>query len=99
SSMDCDKDLFRFREQDWTVSLATTHGRERVELKVGNYQRGKLKQRNPTSAQLCKHRDGHFYLHIQITDEAPDSRFKTSRHLRRVVLVPFEAFFWRDTLT
>jgi putative transposase len=76
SSMDCDKDLFRFREQDWTVSLATVHGRERVELKVGNYQRGKLKGRNPTSAQLCKHRDGQFYLHIQIKDEAPDSSVK-----------------------
>ncbi|MEQ9624054.1 MAG: transposase, partial [Coleofasciculus chthonoplastes F1-TOW-03] len=79
TSMDCDKDLFRFREQDWTVSLATTHGRKRVELKVGNYQRGKrgkLKGRNPTSAQLCKHRDGQFYLHIQIKDEAPDSSVK-----------------------
>ncbi|MEQ9614678.1 MAG: hypothetical protein RLN61_06445, partial [Algiphilus sp.] len=53
--------------------------RERVELKVGNYQRGKrgkLKGRNPTSAQLCKHRDGQFYLHIQIKDEAPDSSVK-----------------------
>ena len=73
SSMDCDKDLFRFREQDSTVSLATIHGRERIELNAGNYQRGKLKGRNPTSAQLCKHRDGHFYLHIQIKDDAPDS--------------------------
>lgn len=72
SSMDCDKDLFRFREQDWTISLATIHGRERIELKVGNYQRGKLKGRNPTSAQLCKHRDSQFYLHIQIKDDAPD---------------------------
>ena len=73
SSMDCDKDLFRFREQDSTVSLATIHGRERIELNAGNYQRGKLKGRNPTSAQLCKHRDGQFYLHIQIKDDAPDS--------------------------
>jgi predicted transposase len=73
SSMDCDKDLFRFREQDWTISLATIHGRERIELNVGNYQRGKLKGRNPTSAQLCQHRDGQFYLHIQIKDDAPDS--------------------------
>lgn len=73
SSMDCDKDLFRFREQDWTISLATIHGRERIELNAGNYQRGKLKGRNPTSAQLCKHRDGQFYLHIQIKDDAPDT--------------------------
>ncbi len=74
TSMDCDKDLFRFREHDWTVSLATIHGRERVDLKVGNYQRGKLKGRNPTSAQLCKHRDGQFYLHIQVKDDAPDAQ-------------------------
>ena len=74
SSMDCDKDLFRFREQDWTVSLATIHGRERIELSVGNYQRGKLKGKQPTSAQLCKHRDGHFYLHIQVKDDAPDPK-------------------------
>ncbi len=74
TSMDCDKDLFRFREHDSTVSLATIHGRERVDLKVGNYQRGKLKGRNPTSAQLCKHRDGQFYLHIQVKDDAPDAQ-------------------------
>ncbi|MEQ8756266.1 MAG: transposase [Coleofasciculus sp. G1-WW12-02] len=74
SSMDCDKDLFRFTQKDWTVSLATIHGRERIELKVGNYQRGKLKGRNPTSAQLCKHRDCQFYLHIQIKDGAPDPK-------------------------
>ena len=72
TSMDCDKDLFRFREHDWTVSLATIHGRERIEIKAGNYQRGKLKATNPTSAQLCKHRDGLYYLHIQIKDDAPD---------------------------
>ncbi|MEQ9622464.1 RNA-guided endonuclease InsQ/TnpB family protein [Coleofasciculus chthonoplastes] len=83
SSMDCDKDLFRLREHDWTVSLATVQGRERVEtfhgrsvqsLKPGNYQKGKLKGRKPTSAQLCKHRDGQFYLHIQIKDTPPDPK-------------------------
>jgi transposase len=40
-------------------------------LNIGNYQRGKLKGKNPTSAQLCKHRDGKYYIHIQIKDEAP----------------------------
>ncbi|MEQ8541079.1 MAG: hypothetical protein RIB93_26935 [Coleofasciculus sp. D1-CHI-01] len=73
-SMDCDKDLFRLREHDWTVSLATVRGRERVKLNPGNYQRGKLKGRNPTSSQLCKHRDGQFYLHIQIKDTPPDPK-------------------------
>ncbi|WP_446371854.1 RNA-guided endonuclease InsQ/TnpB family protein [Coleofasciculus sp. G3-WIS-01] len=83
SSMDCDKDLFRLREHDWTVSLATVQGRERVEtrhgasvqsLKPGNYQKGKLKGRKSTSAQLCKHRDGQFYLHVQIKDTPPDPK-------------------------
>ena len=72
TSMDCDKDLFTFREKDWQVSLATVQGRERVKLNAGNYQRGKLKGCKPTSAQLCKHRDGSFYLHIQLKDEAPE---------------------------
>jgi putative transposase len=71
TSMDCDKDLFTFREKDWQVSLATVQGREKVKLNVGNYQRGKLKGCKPTAAQLCKHRDGNFYLHIQLKDEAP----------------------------
>ncbi|MEQ8752518.1 MAG: hypothetical protein RID09_03230 [Coleofasciculus sp. G1-WW12-02] len=44
SSMDCDKDLFRFREHDWTVSLATVQGRERVELKPGNYLQRKAQR-------------------------------------------------------
>ena len=69
TSMDCDRDLFRLREQDWTVSLATIQGRERVKLEAGNYQRGKLAGRTPTSAQLCKHRNGNFYLHIQLKNE------------------------------
>jgi len=70
TSMDCDKDLFTFREKDWQVSLATVQGREKVKLSAGNYQRGKLKGCRPTSAQLCKHRDGNFYLHIQLKHEA-----------------------------
>jgi putative transposase len=72
TSMDCDRDLFTFREKDWQVSLATVQGREKVKLNVGGYQKGKLKGCKPTSAQLCKHRDGNFYLHIHLKDDAPD---------------------------
>src|ERR671933_1220547 len=101
SSMDCDKDLFGLREQDWTVSLATIHGRERIELKVGNYQRGKLKGTNPTSAQLCKHRDGQYYLHIQVKDDAPDPK-GTDKMLgidlgRRDIAVTSESQKWDGT--
>ena len=101
SSMDCDKDLFRFREQDWTISLATIHGRERIELKAGNYQRGKLKGRNPTSAQLCRHGDGHYYLHIQIKNLAPEPT-DTKKTLgidlgRRDIAVTSEGQKWDGT--
>jgi IS605 OrfB family transposase len=71
TSADYDARIFAFREKDWTVSLTLVGGRERIKLRAGNYQRGKLAGRKPTSAQLCKHRDGQYYIHIQLKDEAP----------------------------
>lgn len=71
TSADYDARIFAFREQDWTVSLTLVGGREHIKLNAGNYQRGKLAGKKPTSAQLCKHRDGEYYIHIQIKDEAP----------------------------
>ena len=70
TSADYDARIFSFWEEDWVVSLTTVDGRERLKLDVGNYQRGKLKGQKPTSAQLCKHRDNQYYIHIQIKDEA-----------------------------
>ncbi|MEA5599131.1 transposase [Rivularia sp. UHCC 0363] len=72
TSADYDARIFAFREKDWTVSLTLLNGREHIKLDAGNYQRGKLKGRKPTSAQLCKHRDGGYYIHIALTDEVPD---------------------------
>lgn len=72
TSADYDARIFSFREKDWTVSLTLLGSREHIKLAVGNYQRGKLKGRKPTSAQLCKHRDGRYYIHIQLGDEAPE---------------------------
>lgn len=71
TSFDCDKDTFTFREKDWTVSLSTVRGRERISLNASNYHRGKLAGLHPTSAQVCLHRDGHFYVHIQLKTETP----------------------------
>jgi IS605 OrfB family transposase len=70
-SVDYDARIFDFREKDWTVSLTLVEGREHIKLAASNYQRGKLIGRKPTSAQLCKHRDGQYYIHIQVKDEAP----------------------------
>ncbi|MCY7277067.1 MAG: transposase [Phormidesmis sp. CAN_BIN44] len=72
TSADYDARIFAFREKDWTVSLTLLGSREHIKLDVGNYQRDKLKERKPTSAQLCKHRDGKFYIHIQLSDETPE---------------------------
>lgn len=71
TSFDCDKDTFTFREKDWTVSLSTVRGRERISLNASNYHRGKLAGQKPTSAQVCLHRDGNFYVHIQLKSETP----------------------------
>jgi len=73
TSADYDARIFSFREKDWTISLTLMNGREHIKIGAGNYQRGKLKGKKPTSAQLCKHRDGNYYIHIQIKDEAPET--------------------------
>ncbi|MDJ0618811.1 MAG: transposase [Calothrix sp. MO_192.B10] len=72
TSIDYDARIFAFREKDWSVSLKTINSREHIKLNIGNYQRGKLKGRKPSSAQLCKHRDGNYYIHIQLKDTPPE---------------------------
>jgi len=72
TSADYDARIFDFREKDRTISLTLLEGREHIQVALANYQAGKLKGRKPTSAQLCKHRDGLFYIHIQLTDETPE---------------------------
>lgn len=71
TSIDYDARIFDYREKDNQVSITLLNGRERIALQLGNYQIGKLKGRKPTSAQLCKHRDGKYYIHIQLKDETP----------------------------
>lgn len=71
TSADYDARIFAFREKDWSVSLTLVGGREHIPIVTSNYQIGKLKGTKPTSAQLCKHRDGYYYIHIQVKDEAP----------------------------
>lgn len=71
TSADYDARILAFREKDWSVSLTLVGGREHIPIVVSNYQMGKLKGTKPTSAQLCKHKDGNYYVHIQVKDEAP----------------------------
>ncbi|MGB3513910.1 MAG: transposase [Microcoleaceae cyanobacterium] len=71
TSFDCDARTFRIIEDGYLVSLSTTGKRVKVPMKVGNYHVGKLKGQKPTSAQVCKHQDGNFYIHIQLKSDAP----------------------------
>ncbi|MCU0545384.1 MAG: transposase [Oscillatoriaceae cyanobacterium Prado104] len=85
ASADYDARIFSFREQDWTVSLTLLGCRERIKLVIGNYQQGKLKGRKPTSAQLCLHRDGQYYIHIQLKNAVIYPQFlrKSEKRLKK----------------
>jgi putative transposase len=72
TSADYDARIFDYREKDKTVSLTLIGGREHIKFHAANYQLGKLAGKKPTSAQLCKHKDGGYYIHIQVDNETPD---------------------------
>jgi putative transposase len=72
TSADYDARIFAFREKDWTVSLTLMNGRHHIKMDIGKYQTNQLIGRKPSSAQLCKHRDGKYYIHIQLKDAPPD---------------------------
>lgn len=71
TSIDYDQRIFSFREWDWTFSLTLLHARARLETVLGDYQKGRLKGKEPTSATLVKRRDGTFFLHVQLKAPAP----------------------------
>jgi IS605 OrfB family transposase len=72
TSFDCDARTFRFIESSWSVSVSTTGKRLTAPIRVSNYHVGKLKGQKPTSAQICLHRDGDWYVHIQLKSETPN---------------------------
>ncbi|HEY7710007.1 MAG TPA: transposase, partial [Candidatus Entotheonella sp.] len=67
-SIPYDARIFSLRESDWTVSLTLRHGRERLAMRLANYQKGKLTGTSPKAAQLCRHRDGTYTVHIQLEE-------------------------------
>lgn len=71
TSFDCDARTFRFIETGYLASISTTGNRAKIPMRVSNYHIGKLKGQNPTSAQVCQHRDGDWYVHIQLKSESP----------------------------
>jgi putative transposase len=72
TSIDYDARIFSFHEWNWTFGLTMLSGRIKFATTLGDRQRSLLKGRKPTSATLVKRRDGGYYLHVQLVDEAPD---------------------------
>ena len=71
TSFDCDARTFRFLEIGYIASISTTGKRAKIPMRVSNYHIGKLSGQNPTSAQVCQHKDGDWYVHIQLKSDAP----------------------------
>jgi IS605 OrfB family transposase len=72
TSVDYDARIFSFREGDWTFSLTLLESRQRIATLLGERQKALLKGRQPTAAVLVKRRDGRYFLHVQLTQEAPE---------------------------
>jgi putative transposase len=72
TSIDYDQRIFSFHEWNWTFGLTLLSGRSKIATDLGDRQRSMLKGRKPTSAVLVRRRDGGYYLHVQIVDEAPE---------------------------
>jgi putative transposase len=72
TSIDFDQRIFAFQEWNWTFGLTLRSGRIKIATVLGERQKSLLKGRKPTSAVLVKRRDGGYYLHIPISDPAPE---------------------------
>ena len=72
TSVDYDARIFSFREWDWTCSMTLLHSRAHLATQLGNYQKRQLHGRLPSRATLVKRRDGTFFVHVVLTDTAPE---------------------------
>ncbi len=72
TSVDYDSRTFSLDTRKWIVSLKLLTKRTKIELLIGNYQRGILKGSKPKSAVLSKRKDGSYYINIHIDNIAPD---------------------------
>lgn len=72
TSIDYDQRIFAFHEGNWRFGLTLLSGRVKVATALGDRQRSMLKGRKPTAAVLVERRDGGYFLHVQLTDDAPE---------------------------
>jgi putative transposase len=71
TSIDYDARIFAFQEWNWTFGVTLLSGRIKLATALGERQKSLLKGRQPTAAVLVKRRDGLYFLHVQLSDEAP----------------------------
>jgi IS605 OrfB family transposase len=74
TSIDYDARIFAFHEWNWTFGVTLLSGRVKLATTLGERQRSLLKGRKPTAATLVKRKDGGYYLHVQLTDTAPEPK-------------------------
>jgi putative transposase len=72
TSIDYDARIFAFQEWNWTFGVTLLGGRVKLATQLGRRQKSLLKGRKPTAAVLVKRRSGTYFLHVQLTDDAPD---------------------------
>jgi IS605 OrfB family transposase len=72
TSIDYDARIFSFIEWNWTFGLTLLSGRVKIATALGERQKSLLKGRKPTAAVLVKRRDGRYFLHVQLTNDAPE---------------------------
>jgi putative transposase len=72
TSIDFDARVFAFQEWNWTFGLTLLSGRVKIATQLGERQKSLLKGRKPTAAVLVKRRDGGYFLHVPISDQAPE---------------------------
>ncbi|WP_293137331.1 transposase [Okeania sp. SIO3I5] len=72
TSVDYDSRTFSLDTRKWIVSLKLLTKRTKIELLIGNYQRGILKGSKPKSAILSRRKDGSYYINIHIDNIAPE---------------------------
>lgn len=72
TSVDYDARIFAFHEWNWSFGLTLLGGRRKIATALGDHQQRQLRCRKPTAAQLVKRRDGRYFLHVQLTGDAPE---------------------------
>lgn len=82
TSMSLDSRTFVYRESEQSVGITLISKRTWFPLQLGGYQIALLKGQAPTSATLSKHRDGNYYINIEVEINTPTPKGLTPKVIR-----------------